>query len=96
MIEVAVPIVDVMTNPTETTGESTKLIGYAALGVSPARERAHLKRVSYFVIGIGCVIGMLSLPLKFSKSETLYETAKFAWPRPDVVARSVRIGPNES
>ena len=43
----------------------TKLMGYVAVGMSQTREQAQLRKINYFVIGIGCVMVMLSLPMAY-------------------------------
>jgi signal transduction histidine kinase len=45
--------------------EGARLIGYVAVGISLASEEAQLARINYVVVGIGCVILLLSLPLAY-------------------------------
>src|SRR4051812_17751085 len=42
-----------------------RLIGYVAIGVSQAREEAQIRRITLLVIGIGCVIVILSGPVAY-------------------------------
>lgn len=48
-----------------TTGSGTRLTGYVAVGISEVQEKAQLARIKYLIIGIGCVIAILSLPLAY-------------------------------
>jgi signal transduction histidine kinase len=48
-----------------TVVEGARLIGYVAVGISLASEEAQLARINYIVIGIGCIILLLSLPLAY-------------------------------
>jgi signal transduction histidine kinase len=48
-----------------TVVEGARLIGYVAVGISLANEESQLARINYMVVGIGCVILLLSLPLAY-------------------------------
>lgn len=45
--------------------QGTRLMGYVAVAMSPSREQTQLQQINYFVIGIGCVWVILSLPLAY-------------------------------
>ncbi|HEY7087824.1 MAG TPA: HAMP domain-containing sensor histidine kinase [Tepidisphaeraceae bacterium] len=42
-----------------------RLLGYVAVGVSQASERAQMNQVQYMVIGLACVMTMASLPVAY-------------------------------
>ena len=43
----------------------TKLLGFVTVGVSQTREQAELLRINLIVVGIGCAIAMISLPMAY-------------------------------
>jgi signal transduction histidine kinase len=45
--------------------EGARLVGYVAVGISFAHEESQLARINYMVVGIGCLILLLSLPLAY-------------------------------
>src|SRR5262249_26191637 len=42
-----------------------RLLGYVAVGVSQAAEAAELRQVNYVVMGVGCVLVLVSFPLSY-------------------------------
>jgi len=66
-VEVTAPVLT-MSSPSVTgqmaggTG-ATRLLGYVSVGLSQAREQAQVRRVNFFVLGIGGLIVLVSLPL---------------------------------
>jgi signal transduction histidine kinase len=62
-LEVVSPI---LTTPGITTpGNGPRLLGFVAVGVSLARETAQLQSVNYMIVGIGCLMIVISLPLGY-------------------------------
>jgi len=45
---------------------ATRLVGYVAVGVSQAREAQQLGQINYMIIGLGCVLVIISLPLAYA------------------------------
>ncbi|HEV2293747.1 MAG TPA: ATP-binding protein [Tepidisphaeraceae bacterium] len=43
----------------------TKLLGFVTVGVSQTREQAELLRINLIVVGIGCAIAIISLPMAY-------------------------------
>jgi signal transduction histidine kinase len=44
----------------------SRLIGYVAVGLSQAREQQQLMQVNYSIIGIGCLLLVIALPLAYT------------------------------
>lgn len=44
----------------------TRLLGYVVVGVSQAREKSMLARINYLIMGVGCVLVVISLPLAYA------------------------------
>jgi len=45
---------------------STKLLGYVSVGISQAGEEAQVRRVNYYVVGLGVVIILVSVPIAYA------------------------------
>ena len=45
---------------------SSRLLGYVAVGVSQAREQSQLGKINYMIMGMGCILVILSLPLAYA------------------------------
>lgn len=70
-LEVVAPI---LTSPSRTAEQpqASQLLGYVAVGVSQQREEAQLRRVNMLVIGIGCIAGIISLPLAWMLVQRIF------------------------
>jgi signal transduction histidine kinase len=66
-LEVVAPILHVApAGPSSSSSHSgTKLLGYVTVGVSQTREQAELLRINLIVVGIGCAIAIISLPMAY-------------------------------
>ncbi len=60
-VEVVAPVLGNGAGP----NSSHTLVGYVAVGVSQTGEETLLRRTTFLVIGIGCVIVMISLPMAY-------------------------------
>ncbi|MDQ3440224.1 MAG: ATP-binding protein [Planctomycetota bacterium] len=58
-------IEDMSPTPLTAPQSRTKLLGFVTVGVSKTREEAELLRINLIVVGIGCAIAIISLPLAF-------------------------------
>ena len=43
-----------------------RLLGYVSLGISQTREQEQLQQIAYYVVGIGFIIAIISLPLAYT------------------------------
>jgi signal transduction histidine kinase len=74
-IEVVAPILhvapgsarreDMSPTPLLAPNSGTKLLGFVTVGVSKTREEAELLRINLLVVGIGCTIAIVSLPMAY-------------------------------
>ena len=45
---------------------STRLLGYVSVGISQAGEEAHVRRINFYIVALGVVIGLASLPFAYA------------------------------
>jgi signal transduction histidine kinase len=62
-LEVVAPILS--TPGISSQAGSQRLLGFVAVGVSLAREAAQLQSVNYMIVGVGCLMIVISLPLGY-------------------------------
>jgi signal transduction histidine kinase len=56
---------DMSPTPLLVSNSGTKLLGFVTVGVSKTREEAELLRINLIVVGIGCAIAIISLPMAY-------------------------------
>src|SRR5688572_10569414 len=56
---------DMSPTPLIAPNSGTKLLGFVTVGVSKTREQAELLRINLIVVGIGCAIAIISLPMAY-------------------------------
>lgn len=59
-LEVCQPVL--LTQPGK---NSSRLLGYVSVGISPTAEKLQAQRVNYFATGIGCIVILCLLPLAY-------------------------------
>lgn len=82
-VEIVVPVLSMSSSEEETDGlvalpefhgaeGGSRLLGYVAVGLSQAREQQQLMQVNYSIIGIGCLLLVIALPLAYTMVRRIF------------------------
>jgi signal transduction histidine kinase len=76
VLNVASPMMSTTPGATITPGTpdaGTRLLGYVAVGISQSAEEAQIRRVNYYVIGLGIAIALVCLPFSYAMVHRIFQ-----------------------
>ncbi len=84
-VEIVVPVLSMASSESEASANGitqfppargveggSRLLGYVAVGLSQAREQQQLMQVNYSIIGIGCLLLVIALPLAYTMVRRIF------------------------